>query len=114
MLVRVIDDGHPARCFATVHALKEGRFVAAKTAAIPSLIRLMKHSESSEDPFENGLAAAQALSFIFRRTESGEQVMKVLTDSIASRTKRSVWAIDALKTFGPQAGAHCPGPDPRA
>ncbi len=103
VLVRVIEAGHPARRFAAVHALKEGRFVAVKAAAIPSLIHLMKDSESGDDRFENGSAAADALSFIFRRTESAELVMKVLTDSIASRSKSCIWAIDALKTFGPQA-----------
>jgi HEAT repeat protein len=107
-LVSVLESGHPARRFAAIHALKHGRFVAAKTAALPSLIRLMKMSDPNDDPFENGPAAANALSFIFNRTESAVEVMKILTESVASPSKRSVWAIDALAIFGPVAESAIP------
>jgi HEAT repeat protein len=107
-LISVVESGHPARRFAAIHALKEGRFVPAKTAAIPALIRLVKQAESSEDPFENGPAAAMGLSFIFRKTESAGEVMQVLTASIASRSKIGTWAIESLKTFGPEAESAIP------
>ena len=34
-LLGVLESGHPARKFAAIHALKDGRRIAAKTAAIP-------------------------------------------------------------------------------
>jgi HEAT repeat protein len=107
-LVSVLESGHPARRFAAIHALKDGRFVAAKTAAMPSLIHLMRKSESTDDPFENGPAAANALSFIFNKTERAAEVIRVLTEAIASRSKSSGWAIDALMTFGPGAESAIP------
>ena len=107
-LLRVLESGHPARKFAAIHALKDGRRVTASTAAIPSLIRLMKKMESIEDPFENGPAAANALGFIADRTEVAPSVIQVLRASIASHSRSGPWAIDALQTFGPRAESAIP------
>jgi HEAT repeat protein len=107
-LLEVLESGHPARRFAAIHALKDGRLITAKTAAIPSLIRIMKNSESIDDPYENGPAAAMALSFITDRTESATEVIEIFTRSITARSKSGSWAIDALQSFGPRAESAIP------
>jgi HEAT repeat protein len=107
-LLGVLESGHPVRKLAAIGALNDGRRIAARTAAIPSLIRLMKKMESIEDPFEIGPAAANALSFISDRTEAAPMVIKVLRESIASHSRMSLWAIDALQTFGPRAESAIP------
>ncbi len=107
-LLKVLEAGHPARKFAAIHALKDGRRIAARTAAIPALIRVMKQAELIDDVWENGPAAANALSFIADRTEAAPKVIEVLRESISSRGKSARWAIDALGTFGPRAEGAIP------
>ena len=107
-LLHVLESGHPARKLAAIHSLKNGRRIAAKTAAIAALIRVMKQAESVDDLWENGPAAANALSFIADRTEAAPKVIELLRESISSRSKSARWAIDALGTFGPRAEVAIP------
>ena len=107
-LLKVLEAGHPARKYAAIHALKDGRRIAVRTAAIPALIRVMKQAESIDDVWENGPAAANALGFIADRTEASPKVIEVLRECISTRGKSARWGIDALGTFGPRAEGAIP------